>query len=142
MPKKLKIDLEELIFAMQSRDSWYDHYLDLKTGRIIIDDDEEFPGEDGEAFDKNDQERYLFIDPFESNDGFRLMEEFIEGLENREAKGKLLKSISGAKPFRNFKDALSEFPETREDWFKFEEGKMNQYAVEWLKEKEIEISLQ
>ncbi len=140
MPIKLKIDLGDLIFAMQNRDSWYDQYLDLKDGEIRLAEDKE--GGDafiGEEEIESNPGRFLPIETFPSNDGFRLMEEFIEGVENKKIQEKLIKAISGGKPFRNFKDALPEFPEIREAWFKFEEKRMKEYALEWLKDNDIEI---
>lgn len=132
MRKNLKIDLDDLIFAIQCRDSWYDRYLDLETGKIII--------ERGQAFDPGNTGRYLLVESFPSNDGLRLMEEFIEGIENSKMRGNLLKAISGSKPFRNFKDALSEFPETRNAWYKFEDNKMKEFALGWLRDNDIEIA--
>ncbi len=137
MPRNLKIDIDDLIFAMQNHDTWFDQYLDLKTGKIIADDEESYEDPE-EEFDKNDPDRYLSIEPYPSNEGFRMMEEFIEGVENLKARENLFKAISGARPFRNFRDALLEYPEIRDAWYKFEEERMKQYALEWLRDNDIE----
>ena len=37
-------------------------------------------------------------------------------------------------PFRCFKDTLLEFPDLQEQWFKYHDGRMLEYAQEWLEE--------
>jgi len=136
MSHKLKIDFEMLLFAMRNHDGWFDQYVDLKNGRIVA---EEESFEDPEIrFDKNDPERYLFIEPYPSNEGLLLMEEFIEGVKNQKVQEKLIEAISGEKPFRDFRDVLTEFPENREAWNKFEGSRIKEYAIKWLKNNDVE----
>jgi predicted nucleotidyltransferase len=44
----------------------------------------------------------------------------------------LARAIEGRGAFRRFKDALFEFPELRETWFKFHDVRMRRRAIEWL----------
>ena len=46
-------------------------------------------------------------------------------------------AINRKKPFRNFKDALFEFPEIEEKWFKFYSDEMTEILKEWLENEGI-----
>jgi hypothetical protein len=81
-------------------DRWH---LDLETGDVfpVFDDPDE------EARIDSDPDRFLVIDPLPSpRDDFSVMEDFVIGLPNGEAKRDLERVLRQAKPFRNFREAL------------------------------------
>jgi hypothetical protein len=69
------------------------------------------------------------------------MEDFIAAVSDVEARSALEQAILRRKPFRNFKDALYEFPEVREDWFKFHNEMLLQKAKDWVEVEEIDAEL-
>ncbi len=137
---KIKINLGDLVLSMKNNDSWFDNYLDLKDGSIRTGQDDKRDKASVSAAElKEDPDRYLFIETFPSNEAYLLMEEFIEGLTDKKAKDNLVKAVTGNKPFRSFKNALQEFPEIRDEWYKFEDMRLKQYAAKWLNDNKIEF---
>ena len=148
MLRPISIDLDDLIFAMQTHDNIFEHHLDLKTGKVLTLESghDDFEEEDGlsddldEKFDPDDPERYIYIEPCPSREVFRMMEDFIGDQKDEKIKRRLSEAILHKKPFRSFKDALTDFPEIRAAWFDFENRRMLSYAREWLKENDINLS--
>lgn len=74
----LTIDLEELTWALNSRDPLGEssHWLNLESGMVqsligldALDEADEDP---------RDDDRWLFIEPIESSEAFRVMEDFVD----------------------------------------------------------------
>jgi hypothetical protein len=82
--------------------------------------------------DDPDEARFKSIPPLESHEAFEIMEMFIQQVPDDAIREKLTNAITRRRPFRSFKDALYEFPELREAWFKFDNDARLQYAREWL----------
>jgi len=53
----------------------------------------------------------------------------------------LTDAINGGKLFRRFKDILTDYPDLRDEWFKFEEAAYREAAQRWLKENGIDATL-
>ncbi len=75
---------------------------------------------------------YLSFDCMNSHESFRVMEEFVETVEDKELKMKLELGLSLSKPFRNFKDIIDDAGEYREKWFEFKNMKYIEYVKEQL----------
>jgi len=74
----LTIDLEELTWALNSRDPLGEcsHWLNIESGTILsligpdaVDEADEDP---------HDDDRWLFIEPIESSEAFCVMEDFVD----------------------------------------------------------------
>jgi hypothetical protein len=57
----------------------------------------------------------MFIEPIESNESFKIMEDFTSGLPDDIINNKLSTALSKRKPFRHFKDELYDFPEVQKE---------------------------
>ncbi|MDI6807255.1 MAG: UPF0158 family protein [Candidatus Aenigmarchaeota archaeon] len=125
-----KIDMDELIFALQTHFESLTSYLDLKTGKVLTFGEEE--EELIEKIEKNVPERYVYIEPIPSSISYGWMEEFIEMVEDENLREKLEIAIDGPGAFRRFKNVLLGYPEVRERWFEFERKKLEEYAKDWL----------
>jgi hypothetical protein len=115
-PKSL--DLDELCAALEDHSpdtTWWIHTDDgrIRTGA---------PGEDG----------WLEIGSVGSHEGYRDMAEFVAGVHHRRAAELLDRAIAGRGAFRRFKDTLFEFPELREQWFRFRDARSRRRALRWL----------
>ena len=135
--KELTIDLIELEDALQGV-SPGDYYLLPNSGRIILISREEIADESEEAMVPDDEEA-LPIDTIESRVRFRWMEEFIGTVHSIAAQNALRDALRHKRPFRNFKDALMEFPVLRKKWFQFEALKVKTEAVSLLESLDFEI---
>jgi hypothetical protein len=67
-----------------------------------------------------------------SPDAFQIMEDFVAGLPEGDPR-KTLKLVLGfKKPFANFKRALLDMPEIREQWFAYHGERMEDIVRRWL----------
>jgi hypothetical protein len=74
---------------------------------------------------------YYEIEQLESHDSFRIMEDFIETLDDsNKLKDKLYYALSRPKPFRNFKYEIDYSGEYRQKWFDFK----NKWMMDWVRE--------
>jgi hypothetical protein len=135
--EELNIDLIELEDALQGVAPG-DYYLLPKSGRVIFLSSDEMEDEGEEAVIPDDEEA-LPIDTIESRVQFRWMEEFIDTVHSIAAQNALRDALRHKRPFRNFKDALMEFPVLRKKWFQFEAQKVKTEAVDLLESLDFEI---
>jgi hypothetical protein len=130
----LTIDLEELTWALNSRDPLGEcrHWLNIESGTILS----LFgPDADDKADeDPRDDDRWLFIEPVESSEAFRVMEDFVDQCGDDRLARALGQALRQRKPFRRFKDALATHPAQREAWFAFERQAMEAIARRWCED--------
>ncbi len=119
-PKSL--DLDELCVALEDHSPEMTWWIHTGDGRIQ-------PGDPDE-----EEEGWLEIGSVGSHEGYRDMAEFVAGVRHRRAAELLDRAISGRGAFRRFKDTLLEFPELREQWFRFRDARARRRALRWLAE--------
>lgn len=133
----LTIDLEELTWTLNSRDPLGEssHWLNVELGAILSligpDADEETDA------DPRDDDRWLFIEPIESSEAFRVMEDFVDQCGDDRLALALGQALQQSKPFRRFKDVLAAHTAQRETWFAFERQAMEAIARQWCEEHDI-----
>jgi len=133
----LTIDLEELTWALNSRDPLGEsrHWLNLESGTILS---LIGPNADGEADeDPRDDDRWLFIEPIESSEAFRVMEDFVDQCGDDRLARALWQALQQRQPLRRFKDLLAAHPAQREAWLAFERQAMEAIARRWCEEHDI-----
>lgn len=81
-----------------------------------------------------DPERALPIPFFDSSDGYNLMQTFALEHAGSEASRRLQEALTKRKPFRQFKFALSDFPEDERRWFEFESEEKKRIAEEFYED--------
>jgi hypothetical protein len=136
MPK-LKIKRDDFVMALTFHFelSESNSYLDTETGEIV------FPSDDAEEEtpqDIDDNPRYLWIEPIEAHESFRIMEDFVASVGDSKAAARLADALDRPKPFRRFKDALLD-PALRQAWFAFEGAAHASLAQAWCEANEIEV---
>jgi|GEM_PF-1393177 len=140
--KKLPVDLGELQLALEDYDGGlglHTYWFDRQIGEVIfLTEDLEEQGELREQVEENTGDRFVQIEPIDSHDGFRIMQDFVETMRPSRLREKLELSLGGPKPFRRFKDALHENQAVQEQWHKFHDEALAGYAIEWLAELDIE----
>jgi hypothetical protein len=130
----LTIDLEELSWALNSRDPLGEssHWLNLESGVILSLIGPDGDGETDE--DPRDDDRWLFIQPIESSEAFCVMEDFVDQCGDDRLARALEQALRERKPFRRFKDVLAAHPTQRETWFAFEREAMEAIARRWCED--------
>jgi hypothetical protein len=130
----LTIDLEELTWALNSRDPLGEssHRLNIESGTILslIGPD----ADDQADEDPRDDDRWLFIEPVESSEAFRVMEDFVDQCGDDRLARALGQALRQRKPFRRFKDALAAHPTQREAWYAFDREAMEVIARRWCED--------
>ena len=99
--------------------------------------DPEFWEEEIEKIE-NEWTDYIVINKMESRDAFRVMEDFVDEIDDQRLKEDLIKILSRKSPFANFKAEI-ESSEYREKWFTFRIKCYEDYVKEQLKDENIEF---
>jgi hypothetical protein len=158
--KRLKVDLDMIVQALDDHTGMVDWYLDTQTGEVCPVPEEwaSMAEEDADECDvpagdanreelefarkilRNDDERYLYIEPGSTRDSYQVMEEFIPRVRDPRLRERLADAIGGKGAFRRFKDVLLSAPKVREEWFAFEANVKREWAREWLASVGIEAA--
>jgi hypothetical protein len=135
----IRIDWEELGFALTWRMDEGRHFLDRETGEVIAwtADDPEQSEEDLDA--RLAQGRLIAIEPLPSSVTYPWMEEFVETVAAAGLRRRLEDALAGRGPFRRFKDVLGGDPAERARWFAFHDERVRGAAREWLQENGVEV---
>jgi hypothetical protein len=129
----LKVDSGELANALESHLDEGSWLLDLESGEVILAYSDSFEDEPGDE-DYEDPDKFMPILPLPSREAFRIMEGFVEILPDSEGSRSLVRVLGHTRPFRGFKDTLLDFPDLREQWFKYHDARMLEKAQEWLED--------
>ena len=122
------VALDDLAQALQDHSPDHTWWFDARTGQLEL----WLDGID-EPDDRHPEERGLvLVEPLESREAYRDMEDFVALVGDRRARDVLERAIAGRGAFRRFKDALLEFPEFRTAWFALLDARMGRRALEWL----------
>lgn len=118
-----QVDLGALAHALDDRTPGIRWFIDPERGGIHAcgEDDEPSAG-------------WVAIDSTTTRDGYRDMSDFTAGVQHRRAAELLDRAIDGRGAFRRFKNALFEFPEVRDQWFRFRDARSRRRALDWLVE--------
>jgi len=116
------------------------HYFLPESGKIVF--HSEFFDEDEDLEDEDDAEaggEMLPLDAISSSERFRWMEDFIFTVRSISAQSALRRALNQKKPFRQFKDALLQYPTVRQQWFEFEASKVRAEAISLIKSFDWEV---
>jgi hypothetical protein len=117
-------------------------HSELKETKFIPDYDK-YPHMDSEMFPAEEQEiesrpgGYIEIKGMNSHESFKVMEDFIETVDNEGLTEKLIQALNGPKPFRNFKFIIDNSGPYRDRWFKFKDKKLSDWVENQLDEKAL-----
>lgn len=107
--------------------------IDRQTGEIWNSAAMEYAGEtEKDPPDFEDPERWLYVGPGGSNDGYRDMEDFIATVSDPDRADRLAIAIDGRGAFRRFKDTLARWPDEQDRWYLFSEERCSGRARRWL----------
>jgi hypothetical protein len=87
---------------------------------------------------ENEWSDYIIISKMESWEAFKIMEDFIEELNDSRLKEDLIKILNRKSPFANFKIEI-ENSSYRQKWFDFRNREYEKYVLNCLKLEEIKI---
>ena len=147
------IRLDDVIEALESVGDKHAHYLDKRTGEIVLVTDEdmqaaeeddlisEYPDWQRDSILKarevlHDSEQFIPLpDQFEIHE-YQIMENFCRDFKDQQVGQELLGLIKGSGAFRRFKNAINEIGVDKA-WYAFKQRELEKIAIEWLEENEI-----
>ncbi|HIB64919.1 MAG TPA: hypothetical protein EYO33_07370 [Phycisphaerales bacterium] len=153
--RKIPIDLEELV----DQANWTDEMelgplrvFDLETGKIVwverelanaLDSEEDLsvygdPEEIELARRVMTEDRFVSLPERLPDENFQIMKNFVRHHTSGDISKTLEDALKKRRPFRSFKDALYDFPEVQNHYFKFEAECHRQWIVDWLHSLQIE----
>ena len=139
--RKVRVDLEELRFAMENASYEQRYFLDTETGDVIL-ASEMFGDEETQRqlteIDEAEPGRYLQVPRADSREGYDDMQDFIDTVSDEHLQELLNVAIQGRGAFRRFKDVLAGHPAERQRWFDFQVARLDARAREWLAEEGCE----
>ena len=121
-----EISIDEIAYAMDSHSPEMEWYYDFDEQATVVN----MPY-NGCYPDRNHQ--LLRIEPLESWEGFRIMEDFVDTVNNRRDQDKLWKALSQRHPFSAFRNMLH-YTNQREAWFAYKNERMKVIVERWMKE--------
>ena len=153
------VRLEEILEALESPDEW-ECYVDRNTGAVIVITENESPYVardfvDVVEEDVSDLPEWLrdsilqLRRALESADLLALPSQFdlheweimrrFSDSQPESARAKLMHAIHGRGAFRAFRSTVDAL-ELRDDWFKFRENAVRQFATDWLNDNGFAVS--
>ncbi len=130
--RRLAIDAESLIMALEAHPVGGSFYLDLKSGEVVH---AVHLVPDGEP------DRYFSIAPFPQAVGVEVRLDFIGALNGGDARLLLSEAVQRNRPFQRFDDVLKSYPQIRAQWAEYHRRVFRKLAKEWLKSEEIRAEL-
>jgi hypothetical protein len=114
-----------------------DGFSDFSINREFEDEDEDEDEDDDEQkFLHEEWESCISVEPRESSESFKIMEKFVDEVNDKNLKNKLINALNNRKPFANFKNIV-ESSDHRKEWFAFK-----QRQLEILVWEELEFQLE
>ena len=150
------VKLNDVIEALESAGDEHAHYLDKRTGEIVLITDEdmkaaeedelisEYPDWQRDSIMKarevlSDSQQFIELpNQFDVRE-YQIMEDFCQAFEDRRAGDELLRLIKGNGAFRRFKNAIHEIG-VEKAWYEFKRSALEKIAIEWLEENETPYS--
>ena len=130
------IKLDKIIDGLEMVDNITDCYYNPEKDEIFLSNIGEVENLSEDELDELFAESIILPTQYEINE-YRIMEDFIETIENLEIKSNLQKLIQGKGAFRRFKDYCFEL-NIIQDWYNYKEEKYKEIAIEWCKQNELE----
>ena len=88
-----------------------------------------------------DPNRYQMIDPLPSSHFFDLVETFTHHLPHGPVRRQLKQTCCHTNRFAQFRDTLKQAPEIRQEWQHFYQGRLENFAQQWLERHNIDAVL-
>lgn len=157
--KTLNIDLDLLVQSFSfNEDDLGKEYLDTDTGDIInipcevnnvvqgnkneeaLEEWERSLLEDAYAIKEDREKRYIMIPCIEESYFHNVMVDFSKEKVNSEVlKKRLLDALNNSQSIRNFKNIIYQYQEELDKWQDYEDEKLKEYVVNWLKNRGISL---
>jgi len=145
MPPRVKLD--DVIEALEAAGDEHTHYLDKRTGEIVLITNEEMEAAEADELisEYPDWQRESILkareiltsedfvalpDQFDIHE-YKIMEDFCLEIQDRNVGETLLRLIKGSGAFRRFKNAIHSIG-VEKAWYRFRQTELEKLAIQWL----------
>ena len=132
--KTIEITDEQLQSIAENLDRGMKVYFNTETHEIksMVDFENNIYAEEEEWEEdfkeiEEDIDNFLLFEKMSSGESYRMMEEFVETVKDKELKKNLELGLSLSNPFQNFRDIIDGHQDYREKWFEFKDQKYVDY---------------
>jgi len=134
--KKIKLFIDPILYYMEDSSGFASScYIDLLNGEVVLPDVHE---DVGDEVAEND-DRYFFIEPIASHEGYEIMQDFAASLESDEIRNEMFDALEGKKPFFNFKNTLADYPDIQKKFFEYKDNRLKEILKDRLAEHGYEL---
>ena len=137
---KMSALMEAIEFASDSGAYFYD--FDKQESIYLSEDSWNWDEEDKERAELMDMEWDRFIrlpEKYEIHE-YRIMEEFIDELDDQKLQMELYRAIQGRGAFRRFKDKIR-YAGIEQQWYDYQNNAYREFALRWCKENNIRCEM-
>ena len=148
----LPVRVQDVIDALEAAAEFSLHFLDKRTGEIVMLTDEEWEAAEADelisrypewqrevilkAREIQKSEHFVELPDHLKIDEYEIMERFARKYEDQRTSAELLRSIKGKGAFQRFKIAISDLG-IQNEWNEFRAKEFEELAVQWLDDEEI-----
>jgi len=143
----LPVEIQDIVDAIDLPNDDWDSYLNVDTGEVVTVTDEDrrlvedgvdpddLPDWQAETLPKVrealESDRFLELPgSFEIHE-WSIMEDFADGLTNKESRAEVLDALRGRGAFRNFRSRIERLG-IEKDWYRHRDAAFQRIAKDWL----------
>jgi hypothetical protein len=128
--KKIKLFIDPILYYMEDSSVFADsHYIDLVEGEVISPDVDDISHEDVE-----NEDRYFYIEPITSHEGYEIMQDFAALEESDEIRSLMFDALERKKPFLNFKNIIADYPNIEKKFYEYKDNRLKEILKDRLAE--------
>ncbi|MCD4762902.1 MAG: UPF0158 family protein [Desulfobacterales bacterium] len=128
--KKIKLFIDPILYYMEDSSMFAgSHYIDLFKGEVISPDVDDISHEDVE-----NEDRYFYIEPITSHEGYEIMQNFVALEESDEIRSRMFDVLEQKKPFLNFKNAIADYPDIQKKFYEYKDNRLKEILKDRLAE--------
>ena len=132
--KPIRIDWDDLESAFNNRSQDLVYYLDLVTGHVHLQDEDESDEEDPATAGRPATDTRAAIRPPDEDTEINWMVEFVDSADDLddELQAGLREALDDDDPLDAFRETLRDHDETRSRWFLFRSDHVHDFIDAWL----------
>jgi Uncharacterised protein family (UPF0158) len=128
--KKIKLFIDPVLYYMEDSSVFAgSHYIDLFEGEVISPDVDDISHED-----VKNEDRYFYIEPITSHEGYEIMQDFAALEESDERRSRMFDVLERKKPFLNFKNAIADYPDVEKKFYEYKDNRLKEILKDRLAE--------
>lgn len=132
----MQVAMDDLLDMLDEHSDLHTPYFHQRTGDVAIYFED--TGIDPDPVVDPDDPDWIPVPRVQSHDAFRVMEHFVDTLDEPDVQQQLRRALQGKGAFRRFRDTLHGFPDLLGRWNQFQRDDLLQRALQFLAELDIE----